>query len=561
MTYKINSNTIAMNKTFLLMALALLPLAGLRAQASVARDVPPTFRYDRVLMPAATVTRAVLPVSAEQLRQEDMEHVKDGHPLRVAVPVAVDVRLDGQPGDWLTLPGGERVWQRAIEADGAGGLLLTFDTLALPEGGVLYAYTSDRAVLHRVTCADNPNGGPYALPRIMADEVILEYVQPAGAGNSQPHICLTDVGYVYRNTRAMGDDLSCYINITCEEGDAWRQQGRGVVTFETYLKYGPDGTGWYICSGSLVNNVRQDATPYVLTAHHCFEGIELPAYGLIRFYFFREVYSDDCFIQWYSSSSQKELVGAELVADVPMYGGSDGTLLRLKEDIPANWNVYYNGWDARGIAANSGVCIHHPNGMVKKISTYKQTLQSSRWQDEEGVGARNASWDVVWAQTANGWSVTYGGSSGSPLFNQDGLIVGTLSGGYSFCDTPYGRDTFGKFSYHWNQYHDSLQHFSRYLDPDNTGTLVLEGYAPQPQSSVDAAQAPATSEVFVADEGVVIRRAADASAAVSVYDLTGRPVWSGTMEGRELLLPRSLFAPGVHGVKVDGDTHKVVVRP
>lgn len=550
-----------MNKTFLLMALALLPPLGAWAQASVARDVPPTFRYDQVLYPTAAVTRAEPPASAEQLRREDLERIKDGHPLRVAVPAPVDVRLDARAADWLALPDGHRVWQHAVQAHGASSLLLTFDTLALPPGGILYAYTPDRRVLHRVTPADNPDGGPYALPRIPSDEVILEYARPAASDNALPRISLPEVGYVYRDTKALNDDLSCYINITCEEGDAWRQQAKGVMTFETYLKYASGGTGWYICSGSLINNVRQDATPYVLTAHHCFEGIELSAYGLIHFYFFREIGGSNCFSQYQSVSGEKELIGAELVADIPIYGGSDGTLLRLKEDIPADWDVYYNGWDARGIAANSGVCIHHPNGMVKKISTYTQTLRSTRWQDEEGIGARNAAWELSWAPTANGRSVTYGGSSGSPLFSQDGLIVGTLSGGESYCDYPYYPDIFGKFSYHWDQYPDSLQHFSRYLDPDGTGTLVLEGYAPQQSTSVDAPQAPATSEVFAADEGVVIRRAADAPAAVSVYDLTGRPVWSGTMEGRELLLPRSLFAPGVHGVKVDGDTHKVVVRP
>ena len=549
-----------MNKTFLLMALALLPLVGLRAQASVARDVPPTFRYDRVLMPAATVTRAVLPVSAEQLRQEDMERVKDGHPLRVAVPVAVDVRLDGQPGDWLTLPDGERVWQRAIEADGAGGLLLTFDTLVLPEGGVLYAYTADRAVLHCVTRADNPDGGPYALPRIMADEVILEYVQPAGGvAGGQPRITLPTVGHLYRTRQQLQDDLSCFINITCEEGDDWRQQAKGVVSLDIQFGFGE----WYICSGSLINNVRQDGTPYLLTAHHCIDGYTSLTFRTLRTYFFLDPLPDgtDCTEELYTNNFYQTLSGAELVADVPMYGGSDGTLLRLTDDIPADWDVYYNGWDARGEAATSGVCIHHPDGMVKKISTYRSRLASARWSDEGGSGAVNASWGLTWSPTRNGYSVTAGGSSGSPLFSQDGLIVGTLSGGESYCDYPYYPDIFGKFSYHWDQYLDSLQHFSRYLDPDGTGTLVLEGYAPQQSTSVDAPQAPATSEVFVADEGVVIRRAADAPAAVSVYDLTGRPVWSGTMEGRELLLPRSLFAPGVHGVKVDGDTHKVVVRP
>ena len=557
-----------MNKTFLLMALALLPPLGAWAQASVARDVPPTFRYDQVLYPTAPVTRAEPPASAEQLRREDLERIKDGHPLRVAVPAPVDVRLDARAAHWLALPDGHRVWQHAVQAPGAGSLLLTFDTLALPPGGILYAYTPDRAVLHRVTPADNPDGGPYALPRIPSGEVILEYARPAASDNApSARIALSTVGYVYRDTRSWASDLACFINITCEEGDVWRQQAKGVVSLDVELytqdERGQWGWGWYMCSGSLVNNVRQDGTPYLLTAHHCFEGAEERTYRTLRTYFFLDppADEDDCQAQLYENDFYQTLVGVELLADVPIYGGSDGILLRLKKDIPADWDIYYNGWDARGIAANSGVCIHHPYGMVKKISTYTRPLTPARWSDEGGNGAWNASWEVHWAQTPNGWSVTYGGSSGSPLFNEDGLIVGTLSGGESYCDYPYYSDLFGKFSYHWDQYPDTLQHFSRYLDPDGTGTLVLEGLAPQPQSSVEAPQAPAASEAFATPDGVVIRRPADTPVAVSVYDLTGRPVWSGTMSGHEMQLPRSLFGPGVHCVRVDGDTHKVMPNP
>ena len=52
--------------------------------------------------------------------------------------------------------------------------------------------------------------------------------------------------------------------------------------------------------------------------------------------------------------------------------------------------------------------------------------------------------NVVFEQTANGHAVTEGGSSGSPLFNQNKQIVGTLSGGSSSCEKPNGANTYGK---------------------------------------------------------------------------------------------------------------------
>jgi hypothetical protein len=77
--------------------------------------------------------------------------------------------------------------------------------------------------------------------------------------------------------------------------------------------------------------------------------------------------------------------------------------------------------------------------------------------------------------------VTEGGSSGSPLFNNDGRIIGTLTGGYSACDSsgvvgPNKPDYFGKFSYHWesNGTADTCQ-LKPWLDPDNTGITFMDG--------------------------------------------------------------------------------------
>ena len=41
----------------------------------------------------------------------------------------------------------------------------------------------------------------------------------------------------------------------------------------------------------------------------------------------------------------------------------------------------------------------------------------------------NTAFTVGWVSNANGWGVTEGGSSGSPLFNSNGLQIGTLTGG------------------------------------------------------------------------------------------------------------------------------------
>ena len=91
---------------------------------------------------------------------------------------------------------------------------------------------------------------------------------------------------------------------------------------------------------------------------------------------------------------------------------------------------------------------------------------------------------MYWTSTANGWGVTEGGSSGSPLFDYQGYLIGTLTGGLSDCipggggsgTGPDKPDYYGKFSFSWDQ-NGSLpsERLREWLDPTASGTLTLGG--------------------------------------------------------------------------------------
>ncbi|MDO4756760.1 MAG: protease, partial [Parabacteroides sp.] len=151
-----------------------------------------------------------------------------------------------------------------------------------------------------------------------------------------------------------------------------------------------------------------------------------------------------------------------------------------------SYNVYYNGWDRSDKAATFGVGIHHPSGDYMKISTFKKTATSHTWSSDNNVfGAIKAHWNVTFSATANGHGVTEGGSSGSPLFNQNKLIVGTLSGGNSTCKYPEGTNYYGKLYYHWDKYSKSdTARMDIYLDPIKSGVTQLAGrYASAPKAA------------------------------------------------------------------------------
>ena len=137
-----------------------------------------------------------------------------------------------------------------------------------------------------------------------------------------------------------------------------------------------------------------------------------------------------------SGSTNQSITGCSLLAH-DTYGmnsqGSDFYLVRLNNNVPNTYQPYFNGWNRNNTGATSGVGIHHPDGDIKKISTFTQAATNYFTNH----------WLIKWAQTVTNHSVTEGGSSGSPLYNQSGLVVGTLTGGGSFCATPNDPDIYG----------------------------------------------------------------------------------------------------------------------
>jgi hypothetical protein len=106
---------------------------------------------------------------------------------------------------------------------------------------------------------------------------------------------------------------------------------------------------------------------------------------------------------------------------------------------------------------------------VKKIST-AGTVTSGTWQ------TTGQHWRVNWIQTVTNWGVTEGGSSGSPIFNKDHQIVGTLTGGGSFCDNQDAPDYYGRMDKHWTgNPNPANEDLVDWLDAAGTGLISING--------------------------------------------------------------------------------------
>ncbi|MBN2172896.1 MAG: PKD domain-containing protein [Bacteroidales bacterium] len=432
---------------------------------------PPSFQ--RTLLSDNIETINLSAPDVEKLLLEDLENDKNGQPQRIAVNVAVFVNPQNS-GTWQDIENG-RIWRLKIHCEGALGMNVQFEKFHLPEGSQLFLYNEDKTqVIGAFTSFNNHESGLFATELIEGDLVTLEYFDPKGT-NEYAEIGISNIAYAYRNvsflfknTDEFGDSDWCEVNVNCSpEGNNWQDEKRGVARTLTKI-----GSTWYWCTGSLVNNTSENGVPYYLLADHC--GGSASVSDMTQWVFYFNYESSGCSNPG-SSPAYNSLTGAAKKARGNYSGGSDFLLMQLNSTPPLYYYVYYNGWDRSGSSSSSGVSIHHPSGDIKKISTYTLSLTTATWSG----GASSAHWRVYWSSTTNGHGVTEGGSSGSPIFNSAGRILGTLTGGASYCSTPNSPDYYGKFSYHWQSNGStSATQLKPWLDPTNTGVTYLDGWDP-----------------------------------------------------------------------------------
>ena len=282
-------------------------------------------------------------------------------------------------------------------------------------------------------------------------------------------------GPLFENrNKGFGGSGDCEVDINCSEGEQWKIQKQSVVRILFRI-----GSQAYWCSGSMINNTENDYTPYLLTADHC--GHDASENDLEQWIFYFNYEFSDCG-SISSEPKHQTLTGCSRVSSGGNNGssGSDFYLVLLNQEVPLNYQPFFTGWDRTSSPSGHGVTIHHPDGDVKKISTYETATTSAQW-NSSGVLSH---WEVLWSTTTNGHGVTEGGSSGAPLFNEQGYLVGTLTGGLAACEIgefgvgtgPDEPDFFGKFSYSWDENGNNADdQLAPWLDPFGLNPIKIEG--------------------------------------------------------------------------------------
>jgi len=399
--------------------------------------------------------RVMAPLDVEAMLVEDDIEEQEGLPFRFGAPYDVNYSLQNS-GEWEKLSDGSAIWRLRIVSEGAYSINLIYDNFYLPPGGELFVYSEDREmVTGAFTNRNNKASGLFATAPVKGDDITIEYYEPAKV-QGQGHFTITRIVHAYKDIfgfsseKAYGSSGSCNNNVNCPEGADWLVESRAVA-----MVLLGNGTRW--CSGSMINNVRQDETPYFLTANHCLNGEEN---WIIMFRY----ESSGCANE--DGPTNYTVHGTTLRASNSY---SDFALVELSETPPTTYNISYVGWSNVDVAASSAVGIHHPSGDIKKISFENDALTSTTYLGTSGESHwRVEDWDD---------GTTEGGSSGSALFDPSHKLVGQLHGGYASCASQTS-DWYGKFSDSWDYGGSASTRLRDWLDPDNTGATILDGFDP-----------------------------------------------------------------------------------
>jgi V8-like Glu-specific endopeptidase len=382
-------------------------------------------------------------------------------PYRFGVNIETDFDSD-RMGSWTTLPDGRRVWRLGLSSTDAVSINFQFDVFNIPEGGQVFVYSPDFKQVKGAFLRESAStAGSLGVGFVFGESLVIEYIEPAAyAHEGYLHIDMVTYGYRTVMDRPLeeaksgpfGNAGQCNINVNCPEGLPYDLEKRSVAVIVV------NNNG--LCSGSLINTVVQNGVPYFLTANHCLPSNTNNTNTWV-FYFNHEAAT----CGGNQGPQQYSISGASLLASS---AESDFALLELNTAPPANYNVCYAGWDASDNAntVTSAVGIHHPRGDVKKIcfennAPFHQNMNTFV----------NQTWYI------NQWElgVTEPASSGSPLFNQDGNIIGLLSGGAAACQGTINNgqfDFYGRIGVAWDYGNTNSTRLRNWLDPNNTGILI-----------------------------------------------------------------------------------------
>jgi hypothetical protein len=424
------------------------------------------------LSPDSIITVKVSREELTEMNSYECETCAQSMKLRVGLvkPVGVQFSFHSFRSVERT-PDGGIVWTAAVESPGATALRMHFTNFYLPGNSALYIYGLNGDAFGPYT-----DPGPGSASDFWSHTITgpVAYIQLHHFGpiskNELRSISFGIEGVGYLSDKFLIPFLQhkevpiegtsgvlehCPENEPCvEDASCYSGGAIGSAKYAAAAMQWVSGSWIYMCSGGLIADTDTTTEiPYFLTANHCISKA-------------KDATALECYFQFWTASCHGacyDPVGVcprTLGADI-IHSSRDGdhTLLQLKEDPPSG--SVFLGWNSQPIAFADGTQlfrISHPQGMPQ---AYSEHVVDSDYIECTSlpIGEFIYSQDVLGA--------TEGGSSGSPVMNTTGQIVGQLYGGCGYnindvCDAEQNRTVDGAFAYYYND-------VKQWLDPEPGG--------------------------------------------------------------------------------------------
>jgi hypothetical protein len=394
---------------------------------------------------------------------------QSGVPRQIGLPR--EVAATGTPAStsallpWLATASGGQVAAISISSGLAQGLRLGVLVKSLPASATLRVYAQGAATAYTIpaqevldTLARNRAAGDssdagrtYWAPMVEGSEATLEIELPASVATAGVEIAIPRVSHLFGSPLAAADAGSnitkaavgtCEVDVVCD--GSYNSESNAVAR----MSFVEDGAA-FLCTGTLVNNSKNDGTPYFLGANHCIS-TQTAASTLETRWFYR---ASTCSGAALDTAYTTRTGGATL-----LYASesTDTSFMRLAATPPTG--AVFAGWSvAAPTVGNVAASLHHPQGSWQAISTglIRSYLSCSPPNPSSleiiCATATPATGNFIDARFSSG--STEQGSSGAPLFETIGTgryLVGQLYGGSSSCTNPSGSNAYGRFDVAYN---------------------------------------------------------------------------------------------------------------
>jgi hypothetical protein len=362
------------------------------------------------------------PDTARLRAEDDLTGAQPGLPWRVGAWVEIPSHLDSNAaGVWSAVPAAGEVWRLAVRSEGASAVRLRVDA-TLPDGASLLLCDAAGRIVASYDAGDLGESDRW-LAVVPGAEARLVALVPSDA---PCRIAVLGASHLYRPLASdRGDrdgEFSCLIDVMCEEVDPRARDSVGLLLFES-------NGGTYVCTGALIDDADPASRlPLLLTAGHCIS-TDVVAETTEVIWLFQ---SAACNASPPDPAFLPRSEGARLLT---ISRRTDSTLLLLDEPAIDGQGFSAVRFDHVSDLATPVRAIHHPAGMAKSYAEGTTTRDPPICQNGlEGLLLDSFLYGDFTA------GQTFGGSSGSPLFDESWRVIGQLFGGCFFVGCPGGCD-------------------------------------------------------------------------------------------------------------------------